>query len=530
MISPVDLRRNRLRSSRYSSPRSRRARAASVPPVACSHAHRPSSAQIVEWNEPGVAASSSQQFQPPSACCVARSVAAIGAAVLPEVRADRERDAVDARLALALEVELAVVVPAGVVAHERDRALRLGRLRDRARTPRATAARSGSPSTRRRTAGSRRPSPAGRCRRPSSPSSPCSASSLAPQPSVATRARSAATSSAEASVRSRITCQRIAGSPSRRYAMTSMPASVRTGRRGRPPSRRRPHARARSERSRNRPRRTARNTGHSSRRREWADGLADLRRHRALGTGDGGRRAPAARAPARDRRVARRRPGRRPALRRVRVVPHRGRARARRPTASPTRRGASSTPRATTPCSCCTPSPATATCAVPPGRGIRPTAGGATSSGPGAPIDTDRWFVVAPNMLGGCQGSTGPASIGPDGYEWASRFPYLTIRDQVAAQVRLADALGIDVWAGVIGGSMGGMHALEWAVGHPRPRRAGRHPLGAAGEHRRPDRAQLGAARGDPHRPALPGRRVLRRRRRRRPATAASRSRVGWRC
>ncbi|WP_438353463.1 homoserine O-acetyltransferase MetX [Microbacterium sp. CJ88] len=87
--------------------------------------------------------------------------------------------------------------------------------------------------------------------------------------------------------------------------------------------------------------------------------------------------------------------------------------------------------------------------------------------GPGAPIDTDRWFVVAPNMLGGCQGSTGPASVAPDGYEWAARFPYLTIRDQVAAQERLADALGIGVWAAVVGGSMGGMHALEWAVGSP---------------------------------------------------------------
>ena len=70
-------------------------------------------------------------------------------------------------------------------------------------------------------------------------------------------------------------------------------------------------------------------------------------------------------------------------------------------------------------------------------------------------------------MLGGCQGSTGPASIAPDGYEWATRFPYLTIRDQVAAQVLLADALGITRWGAVIGGSMGGMHALEWAVGHP---------------------------------------------------------------
>jgi homoserine O-acetyltransferase len=87
--------------------------------------------------------------------------------------------------------------------------------------------------------------------------------------------------------------------------------------------------------------------------------------------------------------------------------------------------------------------------------------------GPGAAIDTDRWFVIAPNMLGGCQGSTGPASIAPDGREWASRFPYLTIRDQVAAQIRLADELGIQRWAAVIGGSMGGMHALEWAVMEP---------------------------------------------------------------
>ncbi|WP_295779646.1 homoserine O-acetyltransferase [uncultured Microbacterium sp.] len=87
--------------------------------------------------------------------------------------------------------------------------------------------------------------------------------------------------------------------------------------------------------------------------------------------------------------------------------------------------------------------------------------------GPGAAIDTDRYFVVAPNMLGGCQGSTGPASIAPDGYEWASRFPYLTVRDQVAAQALLADELGVGRWHAVVGGSMGGMHALEWAVGHP---------------------------------------------------------------
>ena len=87
--------------------------------------------------------------------------------------------------------------------------------------------------------------------------------------------------------------------------------------------------------------------------------------------------------------------------------------------------------------------------------------------GPGNHIDTDLWFVVAPNMLGGCQGSTGPASLAPDGHEWGARFPYLTIRDQVAAQVAFSDAIGIGRWAAVIGGSMGGMQSLEWAIGYP---------------------------------------------------------------
>jgi homoserine O-acetyltransferase len=87
--------------------------------------------------------------------------------------------------------------------------------------------------------------------------------------------------------------------------------------------------------------------------------------------------------------------------------------------------------------------------------------------GPGKYIDTDEWFVVAPNILGGCQGSTGPASHTVDGFEWGSRFPYVTIRDQVEAQARFATVIGIDSWSMVIGGSMGGMHALEWAIGHP---------------------------------------------------------------
>ena len=83
------------------------------------------------------------------------------------------------------------------------------------------------------------------------------------------------------------------------------------------------------------------------------------------------------------------------------------------------------------------------------------------------PLDTGRWFVVAPNVLGGCQGTTGPASIGPDGREYGARFPLTTIRDQVRAQALLADALGIDRFHTVIGGSMGGMHALEWAAMAP---------------------------------------------------------------
>lgn len=87
--------------------------------------------------------------------------------------------------------------------------------------------------------------------------------------------------------------------------------------------------------------------------------------------------------------------------------------------------------------------------------------------GPGLAIDTDKWFVVAPNMLGGCQGSTGPSSLDAKGREYGSHFPYLTIRDQVAAQLELTKALGVSKWHAVIGGSMGGMQALEWAITYP---------------------------------------------------------------
>ena len=88
--------------------------------------------------------------------------------------------------------------------------------------------------------------------------------------------------------------------------------------------------------------------------------------------------------------------------------------------------------------------------------------------GPGQAIDTNKYFVVGTNVLGGCQGSTGPASLHPDdGKPYALRFPVVTIRDMVRAQASLSDALGISRWHSVVGGSMGGMQVLEWAIMFP---------------------------------------------------------------
>lgn len=88
--------------------------------------------------------------------------------------------------------------------------------------------------------------------------------------------------------------------------------------------------------------------------------------------------------------------------------------------------------------------------------------------GPGRCLDTDELFVVAPNVLGGCQGSTGPAHPHPDdGEPWGSRFPVVSVRDMVRAQAALAEHLGIHRWRSVIGGSMGGMMVLEWATMYP---------------------------------------------------------------
>ena len=88
--------------------------------------------------------------------------------------------------------------------------------------------------------------------------------------------------------------------------------------------------------------------------------------------------------------------------------------------------------------------------------------------GPGKPIDTRRFFVVSLNNIGGCHGSTGPSSINPaTGRPWGPDFPPLRARDWVNSQARLADYLGIDCWAAVIGGSLGGMQAMRWALEYP---------------------------------------------------------------
>jgi homoserine O-acetyltransferase len=88
--------------------------------------------------------------------------------------------------------------------------------------------------------------------------------------------------------------------------------------------------------------------------------------------------------------------------------------------------------------------------------------------GPGKPLDTNRFFVVGVNNLGSCFGSTGPTSTNPaTGTSWGADFPLVTVEDWVDAQAQLADRLGIRQWAAVMGGSLGGMQALDWAIRYP---------------------------------------------------------------
>lgn len=122
--------------------------------------------------------------------------------------------------------------------------------------------------------------------------------------------------------------------------------------------------------------------------------------------------------------------------------------------------------------------------------------------GAGRPIDPERWFVVAPAMVGGCYGSTGPASPDPEGQPWGSRFPFVTIRDSVHLEARLADQLGITEFHTVIGGSMGGARALEWAATYPD--RVGGVAVFACGAASTAEQiafgqAQIKAVENDPH-------------------------------
>lgn len=123
-------------------------------------------------------------------------------------------------------------------------------------------------------------------------------------------------------------------------------------------------------------------------------------------------------------------------------------------------------------------------------------------AGPGAPIDTDRWCAVATNVLGGCRGSTGPGSLAHDGKPWGARFPAISIRDQVEADVAALAALGITDVAAVTGGSMGGARALEWMVAHPD--RVGAGLLLAVGARATADQigtqsTQIAAIKADPN-------------------------------
>jgi homoserine O-acetyltransferase len=88
--------------------------------------------------------------------------------------------------------------------------------------------------------------------------------------------------------------------------------------------------------------------------------------------------------------------------------------------------------------------------------------------GPGKPVDTNRFFVVGVNNIGGCHGSTGPASINPaTGNPWGADFPVVTVDDWVEAQARLASRLGIERFAAIMGGSLGAMQAMQWAISQP---------------------------------------------------------------
>jgi homoserine O-acetyltransferase len=124
--------------------------------------------------------------------------------------------------------------------------------------------------------------------------------------------------------------------------------------------------------------------------------------------------------------------------------------------------------------------------------------------GPGKPLDTKRFFVIGVNNLGSCFGSTGPMHANPaTGQAYGADFPVVTVEDWVDSQALLLDRMGVAQLAAVIGGSLGGMQALDWAVRYPQRIRRGTEPVGA--EHR----FQRGCAARDRDRPRLPRRPFL---------------------
>ena len=122
--------------------------------------------------------------------------------------------------------------------------------------------------------------------------------------------------------------------------------------------------------------------------------------------------------------------------------------------------------------------------------------------GPGMPLDTDKYFIICPNVIGGCQGSTGPSSVAPNGKRYGSRFPSITIRDMVAAEIAFSDAVGISHYRLAVGPSLGGMRALEWAVQFP-ARVAAICTIGssavATGDQIATASIQIRAIKSDPH-------------------------------
>lgn len=138
----------------------------------------------------------------------------------------------------------------------------------------------------------------------------------------------------------------------------------------------------------------------------------------------------------------------------------------------------------------------------PPGPGHKTGGWWEGLVGPGRAIDTDRWFVACANVLGGCQGTTGPSSLAPDGRPWGSRFPTITVRDMVEVEAQFTRAIGVPSWALMLGPSLGGMRVLEWLAAYPDLVRSGLilgTTAAVSADQVATHAAQLAAIYADPH-------------------------------